>query len=315
MTTLNVFSIYQNLFENRRLLEKLAEGTVIPENMNLIMDDTILSLMNNFVHYEDAPAYLYLKNALEGIPSLSGIKHVVIDEAQDLNPIQYKIMSQLFRYSSMTILGDLNQSIHPYMNIQSLDILPEIFNVSDSSIFKLFRTYRSTREIVEFTKELLPESQAIEYINRPGDKPSVKILRVDWCTESLIAHDIAKLSEKYKSIAVICKTDRESRVAYKKLLQELKKDNYQLKINLIDKNSSVFITGIVVIPSYLSKGLEFDAVLVYDGSMDSYSHEEERKLFYTICTRAFHKLVIYSRGTPSDFINSVDKNLYEKSIL
>jgi DNA helicase-2/ATP-dependent DNA helicase PcrA len=315
MTTLNVFSIYQNLFENRRLFEKLSRGTSIPENMNLIMEDTILSLMNNLVHYEDAPAYLYLKNALEGIPSLSGIKHVVIDEAQDLNPIQYKILNQLFRYSSMTILGDLNQSIHPYMNIQSLDILSEIFNVSDSSIFKLFRTYRSTREIVEFTKELLPESQTIEYINRPGDKPSVKILHENWCTESLIAHDIAKLSEKYKSIAVICKTDRESRAVYKRLLQELKKDNHQLKINLIDKNSSVFITGIVVIPSYLSKGLEFDTVLVYDGSMDSYSHEEERKLFYTICTRALHKLVIYSRGTPSDFINCVDKNLYEKSIL
>ncbi|WP_394358177.1 ATP-binding domain-containing protein [Paenibacillus violae] len=66
----------------------------------------------------------------------------------------------------------------------------------------------------------------------------------------------------------------------------------------------------LVIPSYLAKGVEFDAVLLYDGSHHQYGHENERKLFYTACTRAMHELCIFTLGEPSHFITSQPQGTY-----
>jgi len=49
---------------------------------------------------------------------------------------------------------------------------------------------------------------------------------------------------------------------------------------------------IMIIPSYLAKGLEFDAVLLFDANADNYK-ENNKLLLYTACTRALHKLNIY----------------------
>ncbi len=67
-------------------------------------------------------------------------------------------------------------------------------------------------------------------------------------------------------------------------------------------NSAEYEQGIVVIPAYLAKGIEFDAVIIYDASEDVYSDESVRRLFYTACTRAMHELQLYSVGEVSPFV-------------
>jgi len=58
----------------------------------------------------------------------------------------------------------------------------------------------------------------------------------------------------------------------------------------------------VIVPAYLSKGIEFDAVIIYDASEDCYGTEDVRRLFYTACTRAMHELQVYTLGEPSPFM-------------
>ncbi|MNC67809.1 Helicase IV [compost metagenome] len=84
----------------------------------------------------------------------------------------------------------------------------------------------------------------------------------------------------------------------------------QLEVKLIKKTTLSFEKGIHVIPAYLAKGVEFDAVLIYDGSNESYTRESERKLFYTACTRAMHELHIFYVGEPSRFILEADSSQY-----
>lgn len=73
-------------------------------------------------------------------------------------------------------------------------------------------------------------------------------------------------------------------------------------IKLVKSNSAEYEQGIVVIPAYLAKGIEFDAVIIYDASKDVYSDESLRRLFYTACTRAMHELQLYSVGEVSPFV-------------
>jgi UvrD-like helicase C-terminal domain len=62
----------------------------------------------------------------------------------------------------------------------------------------------------------------------------------------------------------------------------------------------------VYIPAYLAKGIEFDAVIIYNASAQVYGDESLRRLFYTACTRAMHYLQLYSIGEPSPFLRNVE---------
>ena len=106
------------------------------------------------------------------------------------------------------------------------------------------------------------------------------------------------------SIAVICKTAAESLSAYERLKE-------RVNLHLVTKDDMEFNKGIIVIPSYLAKGLEFDAVIIYNAGENAYNHEDERKLFYTACTRALHRLQIYYTGKLSPFLSIIDPGLYE----
>jgi DNA helicase-2/ATP-dependent DNA helicase PcrA len=104
------------------------------------------------------------------------------------------------------------------------------------------------------------------------------------------------LSHGYKTIAVICKTKDESNKVY-----DIMKDNTDLKVlNLSDEE---IVEGINIITPYAAKGLEFDVVLVFNASKGNYKTEFDRNLLYVACTRALHRLIIYSLGQFTDFID------------
>jgi DNA helicase-2/ATP-dependent DNA helicase PcrA len=305
MTSLDVYSTYSRLFSDRELFNNVSKGTLCPEGIDIICRDTLSRLERNYVGYEDVAPLLFLKGIMEGVPNMDNIRHVVIDEAQDYSPTQYEIFRQLFRYSRLTLLGDLNQTIHPYLNISRYEILPEILGSKKPALLTLSKTYRSTREIVEFSRAMLLTRSAIEPIQRSGDKP--RVVKLPSYNDIFInlAKDIhSLLKEDVQSVAVICKTAAESLKVYNEL-------KTKAQIHLLTKEDDQFISGIVVIPSYLAKGLEFDAVLVVDASMEKYGREEERKLLYTACTRALHKLILYYSGSPSPFLPMADKSLYQ----
>jgi DNA helicase-2/ATP-dependent DNA helicase PcrA len=61
----------------------------------------------------------------------------------------------------------------------------------------------------------------------------------------------------------------------------------------------------------LAKGLEFDGVIILDASKSNYCGEEQRKLMYTMCTRALHKLCITYTGELTELMKKVDQGKYE----
>lgn len=305
MTSLDVYDAYCRLFEDEELFYSFAEDTELPVCIGDIMGVTLERLLSKKPGYEDLPPLLYMRNVLEGVPVLSDIKHLVIDEAQDYSPIQYEIFRQLFPGCGITMLGDLNQSISPYTGACSYDAIADVFGASTPTIIRLTKCYRSTSQIVEFTRAVLDTGEKVEPFGRYGEKPQAIGVSMRYELYEAVEEGIKKLSEEgCKSVAVVCKTETESLEVFEKLKEKL-------EIVLLSSDDIYFKKGIVVIPAYLAKGLEFDAVIIFDAGIESYGIETERKLFYTACTRAMHRLHIYYSGMLSPFISQVDGALYE----
>lgn len=304
MTALNFYQIYINLFKDRELLQGFVSENP-PENLKEICQYTLESLQNNQVKYEDLAPLVYLKGKTGSFPDASSIKHVIIDEVQDYTPLQIEIINSTFSKCNITMLGDINQSINSHMSVGNYQTISEIFKNRDAVTISLNKSYRSTREITDFSKEILLDSKHIEYLNRSGEKPEIVRAADSEHLMRCIAEEISRIKEKgFQSIAVICRTAGQS-AKFHKYLQK------HMSVNFISKSDAEFTKGVVVVPSYLAKGLEFDAVLICCTGGEDYSSGDERNLFYTICTRALHVLNIYYIDELPGFVSHIDPQYYD----
>ncbi|WP_180955587.1 RNA polymerase recycling motor HelD [Bacillus sp. V33-4] len=293
---IDILAVYNRLFRH-----DVPGGIKVPEQWPAICSMTIKKLdAAREISYEDTTAFLYLQDKIEGKKSNTAIRHIFIDEAQDYSPFQFAFLKDQFPYSKMTLLGDLNQAIYANAT-DSISILAADIDGDDAQeTIVLNRTYRSTKEIVEFTSEII-DAVNIEPFNRHGRKPVLTVVRsFDELFHSMTNTIQTLLQLGHKTIAVICKTVDESRQAYQSL------DGIEKR--LIEKGTSGYDQGVLVIPAYLAKGIEFDAVIMYDSS--SYKRESERKLLYTACTRAMHELHIFSLEKISPLLEKVNEQRY-----
>jgi DNA helicase II / ATP-dependent DNA helicase PcrA len=286
----------------RQLFERLSkEQLPFTDHWNQICLQTVEKISNKEISYEDATPIAYLQYLIEGRSSNALIRHIFIDEAQDYSPFQFAFIQKLFPYSKMTLLGDFNQAIFSGVTGSATVLTDFVGDGEEVETFDLTKTYRSTKEIVEFTRGLIEGGDKIEPFNRPGKKPCIVKAEVTEI-EDLIKNIILDFQkEGHRTIAVICKTAEESKALY----HELKKD---LPVLLIEKGTVSYEKGILVIPSYLAKGIEFDAVIIHDSS--KYKGENERKLFYTVCTRAMHELHMFATDGISPLMKRIPKDLY-----
>lgn len=307
----DVKSIYGQLFVDKAAYRERTNGAVIPPLWPEICRQTKETLLRNELFHEDATPYLYVKELIEGVRTNTEIRYVFVDEGQDYSTFQYEYLKKLFPRARMTVLGDFGQAI--FIQATSLDApdspLVRLFGEAETSLIRLVRSYRSTKEIVEFTKSMLPDGEKIVPFERGGRKPLLTRLDGGEKRDAQIMADIAALmAEGFDSIAVITKTAAESREVHESL-----RTHGVEALRLVTKETLNFEKGVMVIPVYLAKGVEFDAVFVYDASPEAYGRDNERKLLYTACTRAMHRLHLYTTGDWSPFVQVLPSDLYEKA--
>ncbi|WP_339318276.1 RNA polymerase recycling motor HelD [Paenibacillus sp. FSL R10-2734] len=305
---IDTIGLYDQLFSDEATYHTMTDEAEVPEQWSEICKQTKEKLSHTELFYEDETPFLYLKELIEGSRTNTMVRHLFIDEGQDYSPFQFAFLKQLFPRASMTVLGDFSQAIFPQAtNLQEVDSpLIRLYGEEETSLFRLVRSYRSTREIVEFTKALLPNEEIVPF-ERGGEKPHLVKVSNDVQRAARMKEDLtALMAEGLDSIAIITKTAADSREAYEALTAQGGEN-----LRLITKETLTFEKGTLVIPAYLAKGVEFDAVLIYDASTQTYHRESERKLFYTACTRAMHRLLLYTTGDGSHFIQALDPSLYE----
>ena len=265
----NYKKIYYNFYKSKFCKIKLS-------------DNEIRKFVNkNKINYEDAIIFSYIKGLLEGFNYNNMIKEIVVDEAQDYTLLQYKILSKIFKKSSFSILGDVNQTINPYYKYESLEQIKEVLD--KTKYLELTKTYRSSKEIIEYTNKIL-NLTFVSAIRKDNNKPV--LFRKETNLKKQLLNDINYLKKEYKSVAIITKDDEEANEIY-----NLLKDD--INIGKITINEEIFRKDLIVVPSYMAKGLEFDSVIVYNKINNIYK-ENEKYLYYVACSRAQHELIIYN---------------------
>jgi len=311
-TNLDVYQLYRTLISDCEVLKEYATGEFDDEVLEFICSYSKDIFDEDMIEREDLAALLYFKLQLEGLSLKGKFNHIVVDEAQDYSQLQMYLLKQLSGNNSFTIVGDLSQGIHSYKGIGNWkELMDEVFSETDKELLHLKKCYRSTMEIMNFSNQIIKKWRKdditlAEPVLRSGDKPYI----IGKKSEKEIVEDIARRvkelkQEGHKSIAVICKTSEES-MAVHKVLKELIDD----EVHLITDKDTLYNGGVVVISTYLSKGLEFDAVIIHNCSDKQYIADELHiKLLYVSITRPLHKLFIYYKDKPSVLLD-IDKEFF-----
>lgn len=271
-----------------QILKRMGKEDVLPPKKNIALDDLAPLL--------DIHDYWF------GIEKEERFDHVVIDEAQDFSPYQVSVLNARTKKASFTILGDLAQGIHRDEGIDQWERFIELFGTSRAKFFQMTKSYRSTYEIIAFSNTILshlasPPAYA-EPVFRSGEDVQIQQIQAEDKTEKIVSWVNEMKHQGMNTIAVILRSESECDQIYSKLKSEL------AELKMITTEDKTYEGGLSLLPVYVSKGLEFDSVLMVDVDEVHYPKDEQTtKLLYVGCTRALHHLSIIYSGKPSELIS------------
>lgn len=281
----------------REFITKIASFDIYkyPE-LKTLRKETLENIKNKTYDFEDLAALIYLKQAISKNVNFERIRHVVVDEAQDLGEFNFYVMKQVMPSATFSIFGDLAQSIYDYRGINSWDEVNDVMFNGRGEIVNFRKSYRTTSQIMKVADNVatsigLDES---DLVVREGNSVEFTNIEKQSDMPNYIISKIAEYKAKgYKTIAIISKTNLLSYYINDELnFNGLNIPNVTPNDDLTEERFRV-----CTISNQLAKGLEFDAVIINGASEDIYSSKSslDMKLLYVAITRALHELdVVYS---------------------
>ncbi len=293
----------------RRFIGWLAEHAADADEA-FVAEWSAKVLADKKIELEDLAPLIHLRYRVHGLEEKIPVRHIVIDEAQDFSAFQFDVIRRIIPDSSFTILGDLCQGIHSYRSLSSWEeIQSQVFQDRRSRILTLEQSYRTTVEIMDaanlvaarmnipgvaMAKPVVRHSEPVRLqAYRPEDAGRFIHNRIAMRLRELMANGM-------KLLAVIGKTLEECREIYRHLVREIP------EIRLITGAEGEYGGGVMVVPAHLSKGLEFDGVILADAGSARFSDSlMDAKLLYVALTRAMHVLDIHCVGAPSPLLEGL----------
>jgi len=264
------------------------------------------SELNKFMHklefhqveLDDAAPLLYLRDYMCGGGQNNTMKYLFIDEMQDYTVAQLKYLKYAFPQTKWTLLGDSEQALFKSVETpkQLLDRLNSSFETKHSRLISLLKSYRSTYPITTFAKSILPNGSDIEAFQRDGDLPELIVTNDLKESYDQLTKLVSDQQSKYGTVAVLVKNVEEANQVYEQL-------HSKVDVSLLKDADRTLPKGVLIIPIYLAKGLEFDSVIAWDISEKNYPNSNYTGTLYTIFTRAMHSLTMISVGKVTPIIS------------
>lgn len=269
-----------------------------------MIDSYYYFLESHQLNLDDAAPLLYMRDLLTGSGQNHSMQQLFIDEMQDYSPAQLQYIHHAFPVAKLTLLGDTSQDVFNTGDTkQPLKDFIDQFSPAKTTVISLNKSYRATQPITNFAKALLINGDHIQAFNRDGVKPKVK-----YATKQnrfiALNQAVDELIKDNETVAILTKTQAEAEQVFATLKTET-------DVTLLEDYDRTLPKGIVVLPIYLAKGLEFDAVIGYNVSKNMYETDHDRDLLYTLATRAMHDLTLITIDQPSPFLTEIDPELFE----
>ena len=266
------------------------------------IQDCILSISKKEVDVYDLAALLYIKRHMVLTEELEDAKHVVVDEAQDYGSMVFGVLRYVLPRCTFTVMGDVSQNINYDSGMNDWEALKqEVFNKERDTFGVLAKSYRNTIEISNYATSILSHCTFPTYQVEPIIRHGATVAKHQVSKESELvssAVNIIKTWQEngYDTIAVICK-DSESTEKVSRLLGKHR------KVMEGSLENAVFSKGVMVLPIQLTKGLEFDTVLLWNPDQNSYEkNDANAKLLYVAATRALHELTMVYQNKLSELL-------------
>lgn len=218
---------------------------------------------------------------------------IIIDEAQDYGEAVYYALRKLMPACNFTVMGDVSQNIRYDTGMNDWEGLKKILLERETdSFFLLSKSYRNTIEISEFAGTVLEKAMQggykIQPVVRHGKPVSVKTVRKEQLQGQLKETVDRLVGSGYETIAVICKTEEDAKNVRRMLCMD---------------GNTEFSNGVMVLPVSLTKGLEFDAVVLWKPDRERYGNNpKDAKLLYVAITRALHELHMILDGELTELL-------------
>ena len=294
-----------DLPKSRTILKALNKMLTVKNTLSLYKafykqvkkPEMFVMVAKNTLEWADVFPFLYLHAAYAGLRKSGIIRHLIVDEMQDYTPVQYAVINLLFKCQK-TILGDFGQFINPN-HLHTLDDMRQLYNGAE--FVELTTSYRSTYEIIAFAKQI-GGTGTIEAIERHGEPPALINCQDKRDELTRIKRGLEAFCQTaYSSLGIITKTNHDANLLY----DQLSPDH---DVHLIAPESTRFVNGISITSIQMSKGLEFDEVIVPCVDKVTYSTVYDRSLLYIACTRAMHRLTLLYSGEISPFASAKLEN-------
>lgn len=303
---IDVVESYYELLRSKDLIDKLAEDVMTIGEIDILQANR----KNIKLNHIDSIAAMYFFTQIENLKS--NYRHIAVDECQDMSYIEISIIESLTK--SFTLVGDFNQKVNINKEVVNMDEINEMFNkYTYYDTFYLNKSFRNSKSITDLANDVMGECfinskyKPIAF-NRETEKPIVyKHNSTNGVINTIVKNIKKYIGENDKNnIAIILKDEIEA----SKFMKVLTEKHNISNINLIDNEQMSYKPGITVLSARLSKGLEFDYVLIPD--IDLYtSNEGDRRLLYIAITRALHKVELFTVGGEC-IIQNINEKLYTK---
>ena len=198
--------------------------------------------------------------------------HVLVDEAQDLSPMQWRMLGRRGRWASWTVVGDLAQASWDDL-AEARQAREEAFGGAPRQAFHMDTNYRNAREIFDLAARLItehvPDADIPQAVRETGHEPRDLTVRADE-TAARVAGEVADLREQVSgAIAVIAPWSWHGRL-------------------------SDVVTGeqVVLVDPLSTKGLEYDATVVVDPDAIVRESPGGVRALYVVLTRAAHRMTV-----------------------
>ena len=249
----------------------------------------------------DYATLLHLKRRVKETEAIDYAEHVVVDEAQDYGAMVFAVIKTALPRCTFTVMGDVSQNINYESGMNEWETLKEkVFNTEGDYFGVLAKSYRNTIEISDYASSILAHCSFPTYKTQPIIRHGEPVRLIDTEKNRIIhtaAEQIKEWQKKgYDTIAVICKDEAQTDAVREALQQHIEVSSESLE-------TTEFSRGVMVLPIHMTKGLEFDTVLLMEPDKEAYpKNDANAKLLYVAATRALHELTIVYHKSLSELL-------------